>query len=126
MAVPAYLALAAMLAATDAIAPGLPPARPAVPFEKHAEIDCDWVMKSPAEEWIRGSIGQGDDDPILYLVDPAFNGWSDTEDLRVALSAGASAELTDARAYAVTAGEGPSSLGIYLDEDARRLVGGAK
>jgi hypothetical protein len=116
------LALLLALASADQA----PPARPAVPFEKHAEIDCDWMMKSPAEEWIRGSIGQGDGDPILYLVDPAFNGWSETEDQVVELSVGGSAELTEARAYAVAAGEGPSALGIYLDEDARKFVGGAE
>ncbi|HEU5481712.1 MAG TPA: hypothetical protein VFU80_01290 [Sphingomicrobium sp.] len=101
------------------------PARPAVPFQKHAEVDCDWMMKSPAEELIRGSIGQGDDDPILYLVDPVFDGWSDTEDHSVELSAGGSGGRAKARAYATHGGGSPGSLGIYLNAEARQIVGGA-
>lgn len=119
-------ALLALLtgAATDEW--GLPPARPAVPFEKHAEIDCDWMMKDRGEPLIRGSISRGEQSPVLYILDPLFAGWSDNEDHEIELVESGSGKRARALAYVLHSKETSASLSIFLDAEARSVVGGAK
>ena len=100
-----------------------PPARPAVPFVKHAEVYCDWMMHDPNEKWIRGSIGQGDEDPVISFVDTVFASWSDSEDHHIEVSGGDPPRRVPARAWASTGGQG--SIGFYMDAELRKLIGGA-
>ena len=122
-----WLAYASALAAIWA--PGqpddrkIPPARPAVPFEKHAEFDCDWVM--PAEPLIRGSIRRGEQSPVLQIFDPVFNSWSDNDYPTVEISAGGPGGRVEALGYVIHWAKEGSALGIFLDEEARGVVGGA-
>jgi hypothetical protein len=112
-----------------AVAPKIvnfPAAREAVPFEKEADLDCDWMMHDPNEKWIRGGIGQGDDDPVIDLVDNAFKTWSDSEYHAIEVSAGDPARRVPAKAWAGSAaGDSPGSIGFYLNAELRRLIGGA-
>jgi hypothetical protein len=128
MDLPAYLSALAMLVAGGAAAePGPPPARLAVPFVKHGDVDCDWMMRDPRERWIRGSIGRGDEDPVIGLVDTAFDSWSDGEEHAIEVSAGDPAHRVPATAWAGNAGgQAPGSIGFYMNADLRKLIGGAK
>ena len=119
-------ATGAQPASADMSPVAMPPARPIVPFVKHAEVDCDWTMKDAGEEWIRGSIGRGDEDPVISLVDTAFYSWSDSEEHAIELSAGDPARRVPASAWAGNAGgQMPGSIGFYLDPPLRQLIGGA-
>lgn len=102
------------------------PAGPALRFEKHAELDCDWVMRGPAREGVRGSISRGEQSPVLHIVDPLFNSWSEVSDPVIALSAGASGRRVEALGYVIHSREAGSSLGIFLNEKVRSIVGGAR
>lgn len=120
------LTLATLLTGGAAAEPVLPPARPAVPFAEYGDVGCYWMMHDRREKWIRGSIGLGDEDPILTLVDSAFGSWSDSEEHRIQVSAGDPARRISATAWAGTGdGERPGSIGFYMNADLRRLIGGA-
>ncbi|HEX8214464.1 MAG TPA: hypothetical protein VF582_03215 [Allosphingosinicella sp.] len=127
MDLPRYLlTLAALLTGGAAAEPVLPPARPAVPFAEYGDVGCYWMMHDPLEKWIRGSIGLGDEDPILSLVDAAFDSWSNSEHHGIEVSAGGPARRLPATAWASTGdAEGPGSIGFYMNADLRRLIGGA-
>jgi len=118
--------LALLLAAAAGDELGFPPARPAVPFQRNAEIDCDWVMKDPAEPLIRGSISRGEQSPVLFIVDPVFKGWSDADYPTVELSVGGADRRVEALAYVTHSTEAGSLLGIFLDDEVRAVVGGAE
>ena len=123
----AYLsALAALLAPGQTTDRERLPARPAVPFEKHAELDCDWVMRGPAKEQIRASISRGEQSPVLHIVDPLFNSWSDVDYPTIELSAGGTRRRVEALAYVTHPQETSSSLDIFLNGRARGILGGAK
>lgn len=120
------VALAALLAPGATGDAPLPTARRAVPFEKHEELDCDWVMRGPAKEQVRASISRGEQSPVLHIVDPLFNSWSDVDYPTIELSVGRSGRRVVALAYVTHSKETSSSLGIFLDEKVRSVVGGAK
>ena len=123
----AYLvALAALLAPGQTTGRERSPAPPAVPFEKHAELNCDWVMRGPAKEQVRASISRGEQSPVLHIVDPLFNSWSDVDYPTIELSAGGSGGRVEALAYVTHPKETGSSLSIFLNEKVRGVVGGAK
>ena len=116
------LAVTAQLAAATAF----PPARPLVPFVKTAEVDCDWMMHAKQEQWIRGSIGMGDEEPMIGLVDRAFYDWSDSEDHRIEVSVGDPNRRLPASAWAGNAGgQTPGSATFYMNAALRQLIGGA-
>ena len=125
-----WLAYASALAAVSAPAQpddrGIPPPRPAVPFEKHAEFDCDWVMQDPGEPRIRGSIRRGEQSPVLQIFDPVFESWSDNDYPTIELSAGGPGGRVEALAYVIHWAKEGSALGIFLDEEARGVVGRAR
>jgi hypothetical protein len=103
-----------------------PPARPVVPYVKESEIDCDWMMHDPKEKWIRGGIGQGDDDPVINFVDYAFKSWSDSEYHAIEVSAGDPARRVPASAWASSAiDDHPGSIGFYMNAELRKLIGRA-
>ena len=121
--------LAALLLAAPAAASAaepFPPARPVVPFVADGDVGCSWMMHDRAEKWIRGSIGQGDEDPVISLVDHAFDRWGDRDDYPIEVSVGDRARRVTATAWAGTGdGDRPGSLGFYLDARLRKLIGGA-
>ncbi|HEU5481711.1 MAG TPA: hypothetical protein VFU80_01285 [Sphingomicrobium sp.] len=94
------------------------PARPAA-FEKHAEFDCNWRAKG-------ASIGRGEQSPVLSIVDPKFESWSDNEDHAIELSAGGGSDRVEALSYVIHSAEKGSTLAIFLDAAARSVVGGAR
>ena len=103
-----------------------PPARSLVPFVAEVDIDCDWMMHDAKEKWIRGSIGQGDDDPIIGFVDQAFFSWSDSEDHLIEISVGDPKHRVGAKAWASNAGgQTPGSIGFTMTAGLRQLIGGA-
>jgi hypothetical protein len=107
-------------------APAFPAARSVVPYEKHKELDCIWTMSATAEEWVRGDIGQGDEDPVISFVDRAFYSWSDSEMHAIEVSAGDPARRVPASAWASNAGgQTPGSIGRYMTAPLRQLIGGA-
>ena len=119
------LALAAALLAPAGDA-AFPPARSLVPFVEEGDVGCHWTMHDPREKWIRGGLGQGDDDPVINLVDAAFDLWSDSEEHMIEVSAGDPARRAPAKAWAGNAGgQTPGSVGFYLDAPLRQLIGGA-
>lgn len=121
------LMLAALLAGGVAAETALPAARPAVPFVEQGDVGCHWTMHGRGEKWIRGSIGQGDEDPVFSLVDAAFGSWSDSEEHRIEVSAGDAARRLPATAWAGSGGgDTPGSIGFFLDAGLRRLIGGAQ
>jgi hypothetical protein len=128
VALPVLLsALAALLAPGHAGDGGISPERPMVSFEKRTEFNCYWVMRDAAQPLaIRGSIRPGEQSPELQIFDPMFNDWSDIEYPTVELSAGGSGARGTALAYVShsTPAHGPF-LAIFLDEEARGVVGGA-
>ena len=93
-------------------------------FERRA--DCDWVMRGSAKGEVRGSITRGEQSPVLHIVDPLFNGWSEVNDPVLALSAGGSGRRVEALGYVIHSREANSSLSIFLNEKVRRIVGGAR
>ena len=119
-------ALAALSAPGQPADHGAPPARPAISFEKHAEFDCDWVMRDAAAKSIRGSIGRGEQSPVLHIVDSAFKGWSEVDDPTLALSAGGRGGRVQALAYVIHSAAAGPSLNIFLDEKVRGVVGRAR
>lgn len=123
------IAAALIAAAPPAVAPfgaPMPIARPLVPFAKTAEVDCDWMMHDPREKWIRGSIGHGDGEPVMSLVDSVFYSWSDSEDHAIEISAGDPARRAPASAWAGNAGgQTPGSIGFRMNAELRQLIGGA-
>ena len=98
----------------------------AASFEKHAEFDCDWTMKSPAGGVIRGSIRRGEQSPVLTIVDPLFASWSDNADHAIQLSAGGPPDRVEALSYVIPSAEPGPYLAIFLDEKVRGVVGGAE
>lgn len=119
------LALAAALLAPAGDA-AFPPARPVVPFVEIGDIGCHWTMHGAGEKWIRGGLGQGDDDPVITLVDNAFDRWSDSDEHLIEVSAGDPARRAPANAWAGNAGgQTPGTIGFYLDAALRQLIGGA-
>lgn len=109
--------------AAEAIDPGFPPARPLVPFVK-SEAYCSWDMHARGKEkWIRGSIGRGDENPMISFLDAAFDGWSDSDQHDIEVSVGDPRRRLPARAW-VNRGE-RSSAAFYMDAPMRRLIGGA-
>ena len=123
--VTAHHALVPMLLAT--VASTSPAPRPAVPFVEVGDVGCHWTMHDKErEKWIRGGIGQGDEDPILDLVDSAFDSWSNSEEHAIEVSAGDSSRRLPATAWASPSdGETPGSIGFYMDADLRQMIGGA-
>lgn len=119
---PLSLALALIAAPSD-----FPPARPLVPFSAVGDVGCQWTMHGKGETWIRGDIGQGDDDPILSLVDHAFDGHGYAVDIPIEVSVGDPARRLPAKGYASPTGEGdmPGSIAFTMDAPLRALIGGA-
>ncbi|HEV2745978.1 MAG TPA: hypothetical protein VGW34_01600 [Allosphingosinicella sp.] len=121
-------ALGAMLLAGAAgpAATAFPPARPVVPYVERGDVGCHWTMHDPSEKWIRGGIGQGDEDPVIDFVDSAFDSWSDSEDHRIEISVGDPARRVPAIGWAGNAGgQTPGSIGFYAGPELRKLIGGA-
>lgn len=126
----AAIAVALLMAPSTALAAPaavpFPAARSLVPFIAEVDIDCDWVMKDAKEKWIRGGIGQGDDDPVINFVDQAFFSWSDSEDHLIEISVGDPKRRVAAKAWASNAGgQTPGSIGFFMTADLRKLIGGA-
>lgn len=120
------IALAPAMAGAAAPAEPFPPSRSLVPFVKEADIDCDWMIHDPKEKWIRGGIGQGDDDPVIDFVDQAFDSWSDSEDHAIEISVGDPKRRVAAKAWASNAGgQTPGSIGFTMTRELRQLIGGA-
>jgi hypothetical protein len=126
------LLLAAMLAGDAAPAtptaasPPFPAARSLVPYTEEGDVGCYWTMHDPGEKWIRGGIGQGDEEPVFHLVDHAFDAWSDSEEHRIEISAGDPTRRVSAKAWAGSGDDKmPGSVGFYMSPDMRRLIGGA-
>ena len=121
------LLVAAMLASGAAPAAlALPPARSLVPYAEEGDVGCHWTMHDPKEKYIRGGIGQGDDDPIFDLVDHAFDGWSGDGRHVIEVSAGDAARRLPATAWADSVvDETPGGIGFYMNAEMRKLIGGA-
>jgi hypothetical protein len=113
-------------APVKASAAQFPPARSLVPYVATGDIGCSWTIHDPKEQWIRGTIGQGDDDPVINFVDQTFHDWSDSEDHQIEVSAGDPARRVSVSGWASNAGgQTPGSIGFYMDSGMRRLIGGA-
>jgi len=113
-------------AAPAAVLPPFPAARSLVPYAVDGDVGCHWTMHDPKEKWIRGGIGQGDEEPVFELVDSAFYDWSDSGRHAIEISAGDPARRVPVEAWAGNAGgQSPGSIGFYMSADMRRLVGGA-
>ena len=109
-------------------APGaFPPARSTVPFEAVGDVGCHWTMHAQGERWIRGGIGQGDEDPILELVDPAFAGHGDAVDVPLEVSVGDASRRLPAKGWSSQPQDGgpPGSMAFYMDAPLRAMIGGA-
>ncbi|HEV2748726.1 MAG TPA: hypothetical protein VGW34_15700 [Allosphingosinicella sp.] len=108
-------ALAAMLlaGATGPDATPFPPARPVVPYVERGDVGCYWTMHDPSEKWIRGGIGQGDEDPVIDFVDSAFSSWSDSEDHSIEISVGDPARRVPAIGWAGNAGARPPDRSAF-------------
>jgi len=120
-------AAAAVAVQSIAAAPPFPPARPLVPYVYDTQVDdCMWTMHDPSEQWIRGGIGRGDEDPVIDFVDQAFFDWSDSEEHGIEISTGDPGRRLPATAWASNAGgQTPGSIGFYMDAELRKLIGGA-
>lgn len=104
-----------------------PPARSTVPFAAWGDVGCHWTMHAKGEKWVRGDIGQGDEDPILSLVDHAFDGHGYAVDIPIEVSVGDPARRLPAKGWASPPGaeDMPGSMALYLDAPLRALIGGA-
>ncbi len=106
--------------------PIFPAARSLVPYVETGDVGCSWTMHDPKEKWIRGGIGQGDEEPVFDLVDTAFGSWSDSEEHSIEVSAGDAARRVPATAWAGNAGgQTPGSIGFYMSPELRQLIGSA-
>lgn len=124
--VAAALAATLLAGATGPAATPFPPARPAVPYVEVGDVGCYWTMHDRSEKWIRGGIGQGDEDPVIDFVDRAFYSWSDSEEHKIEISVGDPARRVPATGWAGNAGgQTPGSLGFYAGPELRKLIGGA-
>ena len=121
--------LAAMAAATAAVAaadPPFPEARPLVPFTVEGDVGCQWMMHNKAEKWIRGSIGQGDEEPILDLVDHAFDGFGYAVDIPLEVSIGDPKRRLPAKGWSSPPQDDlPGSMAFYMGPNIRAMIGGA-
>ena len=102
----AFTLSAALLASPGAA--DFPAARPVVPFTEEGDVGCHWTMHGDGEKWIRGGIGQGDEDPVISLVDHAFDRWGDRDDYAMEVSAGDPA--TSRHVTSALVGDHPASL----------------
>ncbi|QIK96739.1 hypothetical protein G7076_10090 [Sphingomonas sp. HDW15A] len=115
-----------MIAAAVMLATPFPEARPLVPFEVDGDVGCHWTMHNKSEKWIRGGIGQGDEDPILDLVDHAFDGRGWAIDIPIEVSTGDPKRRLPAKGWASPDDkDSPGSLAFYMGPELRAMIGGA-
>lgn len=117
---------AKMIAAAVMLATPFPEARPLVPFEVDGDVGCHWTMHNKSEKWIRGGIGQGDEDPVLDLVDHAFDGFGYAVDIPLEVSVGEARRRLPAKGWASPGNEDqPGSMAFYMGSELRAMIGSA-
>lgn len=126
MTIALALALALLASPGASAATPFPAARPLVPFVAVGDVGCHWTMHDKKEKWIRGGIGQGDEEPLLDLVDHAFDGFGHAIDIPLEVSVGDPARRLPARGWA-SPGEAdrPGSIAFYMGPELRKMIGGA-
>ena len=124
---PEVAAIAALLAGTTAAAATpFPEARPLVPFVVEGDVGCYWTMHDKSEKWIRGGIGRGDEDPMLDLVDHAFDGFGHAIDIPLEVSVGDPKRRLPAKGWASPGDKDmPGSMAFYLGPELRAMIGEA-
>lgn len=116
----ALAALALQLAAPAA-------APPVKPWVAQAGTDCDWWLSGPNGKELHASIGLGDVDPVLSIVEHAFLPFAETDDVPLILRFDRDPKReVAATAWSSSVVKGNERiLGLYLRPEARKAMGGA-